>query len=130
MMNNINELYDALEKECDVYVVSTDSFNPCKVGVAKSVFNRMKSLQGASARKFYPMACYSCPSIKQARQVEQEAHKILKANGKHLQGEWFDVRAKQACDAIEFAALTLGIEVECSSKACDASWIWKNSYLL
>lgn len=96
---------------CGVYVISTDSLNPCKIGVAQNAVRRLTNLQIAHWRLLQVSEYRWVESSAAAFAVEKEAHSILSANGKGLLGEWFDVRPKEAVEAIEWAGLTLGIEI-------------------
>jgi hypothetical protein len=94
---------------CGVYVITTDSLYPCKIGLSQNPVKRLASLQTAHWRPIQISGYRWCESQADALKVEQEAHRILEANGKELLGEWFDIRVEAAVEAMEFAALTVGV---------------------
>lgn len=96
---------------CGVYVISTDSLNPCKIGVSINAEKRLASLQTSHWRQLQVSEYRWCNTVDQAFRIEREAHQILKSNGKALLGEWFDVRPSDAIQAMEWAALTHNIEL-------------------
>jgi hypothetical protein len=93
---------------CGVYVISTDSLFPCKIGVSVNPAKRLASLQTSHWRGLQISEYRWCETVADATRVEREAHKILRAHDKALLGEWFDVRPSEAVEAMEWAALTVG----------------------
>lgn len=96
---------------CGIYVISTDSLFPCKIGVSVNPTKRLASLQTSHWRQLQISEYRWCSSVGEARLLEQESHSFLRENGKALLGEWFDVRPKEAVAAIEWAALATGISL-------------------
>jgi hypothetical protein len=96
---------------CGVYVISTDSLTPCKVGVSVNPSKRLATLQTSHWRELQVSEYRWCETVADAGRVEKEAHNILRANGKALLGEWFDVRPTEAVEIIEWAALTVGAAI-------------------
>lgn len=96
---------------CGVYVISPDSLTPCKVGVSKNAMKRIIDLQIAHWRPIQVSEYRWCKSVADAVKVEKQTHVILREAGRELMGEWFDVRPKAALEAMEWAALTLNIEL-------------------
>ena len=96
---------------CGVYVISTDSLLPCKVGFSVSPMKRLAAIQTSHWRKLQVSAYRWCETQAEARKIEQEAHNILRDKKSELLGEWFDARVTEALDAIEWASVTLSIPV-------------------
>lgn len=108
-------LYVKTSGEVDVvgvYVIGSIANDlPVKVGYSKKVEARLSGLQSGIWFPLRVLKVRYVESQHMARKVEKEAHRILSAAGKALMGEWFDVTPEKALEAIEWAALTLGIEL-------------------
>ena len=96
---------------CTVYVITTDGDWPCKIGMSQSPYKRIRSLQTASWKQLYVHKCFITKTRKDAALLEAEIHARLGADGAWMCGEWFDSRAKQAADLVEFVACVEGIEI-------------------
>ena len=96
---------------CGVYVISTDSLIPCKIGISVNPIKRLMSLQTAHWRPLQISGYRWCAHQSDALKVEQKAHMILREDGKELLGEWFDIRPSQAVDVIEWASKMIEVEV-------------------
>lgn len=95
---------------CTLYVVSTDSLWPCKVGISVAPRKRIVSLQTSVWRPLHVADCMWMPTVAEAKRLEGEVHRRLAEDGKWLHGEWFDLRAKEAADLVRFTADVVGIE--------------------
>lgn len=100
-----------------VYVIAPDENGPCKIGMTQNVGLRLIGIQVGC---WMPLAVFSTRICFQrfgghlgslwttmaigAKYVEGETHKALKACDVHLHGEWFDVTAAEAAEAIEKSA--------------------------
>lgn len=74
-----------------------------KIGVSSKPDNRRRALQAASGTPLtvmFAMQCddQSCLAAPSAHRVERIAHSLLSAKRRH--GEWFDVSADEAVDAV------------------------------
>lgn len=95
-----------------VYVIGADRTDfPVKVGYSRKPESRLSSLQMGIWFYIHILGMRYVESEPQARKVEKEAHKILSASGKALLGEWFDASPAKAVEAIEWAALTVGVDL-------------------
>lgn len=94
---------------CGVYVITTDSLYPCKIGISINPIKRLANLQTSHWRPLQISGYRWCESQADAVKVEAKAHDILTDEGKALLGEWFDVRVEKAVEAMEWAALTLNV---------------------
>lgn len=96
---------------CGVYVITTDSLYPCKIGISVNPVKRLLSLQTSHWRPLQISGYRWCENAADAKKVEKEAHEILKEGGKSLMGEWFDIRVDKALEAIDWAGVTLSVVV-------------------
>ena len=96
---------------CGVYVITTDSLAPSKIGISVNPGKRLAALQTSHWRMLQITEYRWCATVADAVRIEKEAHRILSGDDKALMGEWFDVRANQAADVVDFAGQLLGIEV-------------------
>jgi hypothetical protein len=96
---------------CSLYVVSTDSKWPCKIGISIDPYKRIGGIQTGVWRRVDVHKCFYLKTVKQARALEQKIHQTLTDQGKWLHGEWFDLRPEQTTDIIEFEAMVLGLEI-------------------
>ncbi len=94
---------------CGVYVITTDSLYPCKIGISQNPAKRVASLQTAHWRQVQITEYRWCNNVCEAKKIEAAAHNHL--SGKKLLGEWFDVRPQEALEAIEWASVMENIEV-------------------
>lgn len=95
---------------CTVYVISPDNNWPCKVGISVAPRKRITSLQVSCWRPLKVDYSVWCPTIAEARALENAMHEVLTEDGKWLSGEWFDMRAEHALDLLHFKASVCGIE--------------------
>ena len=79
-----------------MYTISEGPLGPTKIGITVSDHSRMKSLQTGNPRPLTPGMALPC---KHARNIERRVHELLAPY--RLSGEWFDVSARQAAEAIE-----------------------------
>lgn len=91
-----------------VYVIQAEG-GPVKVGVAGDPLRRLVALQTASFARLSLHFAKVVPSG-QAAQVEARAHQQLA--DKRRAGEWFDVPAATAADALVSAARDLGVDLQ------------------
>ncbi len=96
---------------CGVYVITTDSLYPCKIGISQNPASRVANLQTAHWRQIQITEYRWCRNVHDAKKIEEAAHRFLAEKDKQLLGEWFDVRPKEAVEAIEWASLMENIEV-------------------
>lgn len=96
---------------CSLYVVSTDSKWPCKIGISIDPVKRISGIQTGVWRRVDVHKCFYLKSVKEARTLEQKIHRTLTDQGKWLHGEWFDMRPEQTTDIIEFEAMILGLDI-------------------
>lgn len=96
---------------CGVYVITTDSLYPCKIGISSTPGKRIADLQVAHWRPIQISGYRWAENAIAARKVEKEAHAILNANSKRLMGEWFDIPVDKAVEAIDWAALSVGVDL-------------------
>lgn len=98
-------------KHCGVYVISQPSGWPVKIGMSSCGRDRLAAIQTSHwlTMKFHGF--WVCDNRKQAREIEQKAHKHLRGIGAELSGEWFDMPAPKANEFIEGLAVKLGIEL-------------------
>lgn len=96
---------------CGIYIVTTDSRYPCKIGISQNPAKRLASLQTSHWRLLQISEYRWCGNEKEAKQVEQAVHERLKEQEKLLHGEWFDIRPEEAVEAIEWVGLIEGIAV-------------------
>jgi hypothetical protein len=94
-----------------VYIISPPSGWPVKVGISCAVQRRLAALQTSHWSRLTVFHYWLCENSKAAKTVERAAHTILKKDGKLMNGEWFDIREKQAPALITFAAEQEGIEL-------------------
>lgn len=82
-----------------VYVVD-DETGGCKIGVSAAPYRRLADLQRERDAKLRLIAVCQCPTGR-AWTVERQAHRLLA--DRRLSGEWFDVSAGQAIEAVSRA---------------------------
>lgn len=99
-------------ERCSVYVITPDGGRPSKIGISRAPVKRLAALQGAHWSPMSIERCYHVETSEMAYKVEQEAHKILGEAGLRLLGEWFQCNPQKAGEAIEWAALTLGADLQ------------------
>ena len=106
-----------LEKHLSiVYVIAPDENGPCKIGITANLQERLHGLQPGCwlpLRAHAVRACFrrdlTIESLAKAmssgaRKVEEAVHRELTACDVRLCGEWFDISAGEAVQAIEVAA--------------------------
>jgi hypothetical protein len=91
-----------------VYVVA-HSTGAHKVGFTNNVKRRLSRLQTSSPDPLTCVSVWTC-RLEEARAIEKAAHGLLAK--KSRSGEWFDVAADVAEEAIQRAADSLGFAVE------------------
>jgi predicted GIY-YIG superfamily endonuclease len=92
-----------------VYVIAAGS-EAAKIGIAKNVQSRLKSLQTGQHRKLVIAHEIAFSDRCDAYAVECRAHRILK--GELMEGEWFAVSPEEARQAIDQAIKDLREERE------------------
>lgn len=93
-----------------VYLVGPRDAGPVKVGLAKDLKSRLGSIQTSNWTEIFILGVAWFRGRKLAARTESEAHRILDKDSKRIRGEWFDVDAGRAMNAIEIAANNLKIE--------------------
>lgn len=82
-----------------VYVVGgPKGKKPVKIGYAKDMTKRLAALQVGSPVELTVWGDISKLRRHEAQNIEREAHKLL--SDRHVRGEWFDISAEEATDAI------------------------------
>lgn len=79
-----------------VYLLSSD--NKTKIGIAKSITNRIKLLQTGNPYRIFLISQQKYESESLARKVENQLHTIYQS--KQLVGEWFDLTTTEIENAI------------------------------
>jgi hypothetical protein len=102
---------------CTLYVVSTDSNWPCKIGISNNPARRVNEIQISVWKQVKVDYSVWCNSSSDARLLEKAMHKELNADGRRLRGEWFDIHPERVVDLIKFKAAVIG--VECSDRVYD-----------
>jgi hypothetical protein len=114
--SDVEELWRINWKEsglpyCGIYIVTTDSLYPCKIGISQNPGKRLASLQTSHWRLLQISDYRWCESKSEARKIERLTHKHFKENNKLLHGEWFDTRPKEAAEALDWVGVAEGIAV-------------------
>lgn len=91
-----------------VYVIGAGP-SPVKVGACLDLNRHLDELQRAShcLLKVHD-ACW-LPDLRLAKRVAAGAHTLMRATGKHIRGEWFDVPPKRAAAWLAESARSLDI---------------------
>lgn len=84
-----------------IYVVTYGNGKFCKVGIAFDPVRRLDGLQTSHPEPLRVEFLLWAPTSIIAGRVEKEAHKVLRAKGKHASREWFKVTPKGAVAAIQ-----------------------------
>lgn len=95
---------------CCVYLIAPDNGWPIKVGMSDNPASRLNALQTAHWKFLTVLGCWVCENKTAARKAEHVAHRTIQAAGKHLMGEWFDLRGDEALALVERAFVTNGID--------------------
>ena len=77
-----------------VYVIHNPDFNRVKIGITDNLKNRLTTLIGACGCKLELK--YSTPYLRDAKKLEQLAHKHFEGN--RIVGEWFNISSYDAID--------------------------------
>lgn len=85
-----------------VYVMAIGD-GPHKIGIARNVEARRRELQTAAPTQIEVVYAQSMDRA-QAYDVEQSAHRMLRDS--RMNGEWFDVTARQAVSAVALATIS------------------------
>jgi len=96
---------------CCVYVIGPDKKWPMKIGISTYPAKRLAAMQTALWDPLVVHKLFFASDVASAREVERATHQSLHENDKGLLGEWFDLRPDEASDAVEFAALAIGVEI-------------------
>lgn len=99
---------------CSVYIISTESNFPCKIGIAKFPQKRLTGLQGGNPERLYIRHLLSTDTH-WAERIERYALYLLKDY--RLLGEWVNVSVDEALKYIAIAVAEL--EAKVSNKASD-----------
>ena len=90
-----------------VYVIAAEYSGPCKIGVARDVESRRRSLQTGSPYVLEAHYAHECANYDEARALERACHARL--SDSRLEGEWYEIPVSKAIDALQ-AAVHAGIE--------------------
>lgn len=102
---------EARGRLCGIYAITpVANPRPTKIGVSVKPLLRLRSLQTSHWEVLHIAALGYCPSEASAFAVENKAHSLLRELGIQLRGEWFDTDVEHAMDAIQLAALAIGVE--------------------
>lgn len=97
---------------CAVYAVGHDVAGyPVKIGMAEDIKNRLGSLQTSNWLQLTLFGHWWTAGAPLARRVEKSCHEFFTKAGRHVQGEWFDIKPDVAVLAIEKMAASMGIEL-------------------
>ena len=91
----------------NIYVVRSGEF--CKIGITDHMLLRLKSFRNANPHEL-SVVLYANVIGGAAREVERLSHEIM-ALKKH-RNEWFQCRDKEAIEAVQNAAKSLGFALE------------------
>lgn len=92
-----------------VYVAEAGDRGVVKVGFSSDPAKRCAQLQGSNAEII--RIAWAVRS-EHAMKLEKAAHRYLKANGRHVRGEWFEASPEAVIGAIKAEAERLGISTE------------------
>ena len=84
-----------LSKLCYLYFIGAwidDNLIAVKIGISKDCEQRLKDLQSHTFADLSIIGCYTYSSVELARELEKEAHKVLKEY--RIRGEWFKAESK------------------------------------
>lgn len=87
---------------CFIYVIEDRAQKAVKIGIANDPDRRLGCLQVGNPRPLHIVHCFEASSYDRAKQVEGIVHKSLR--NRHILGEWFDICADGASDAIKSVA--------------------------
>lgn len=96
---------------CSVYIIAPEGHWPCKVGISTFAKKRVQSLQTSHWKMLAVSRCWWASGVKEARAVEAKTHEMLKADNCYLLGEWFDKTPDKAAEVVEFAAMSVGVDL-------------------
>lgn len=74
-----------------VYMITSVGNQWTKVGVATDPAQRLAILQTSSERDLYIRGVMRVPTKQYAQGLERYLHTFLRAEGRHLRGEWFEI---------------------------------------
>lgn len=87
-----------------IYLITTEDNWPVKIGVSHTPEKRLKALQCASWKELKIFKLFDCCGPTAAAfTLEAKIHRELKY--KQLSGEWFDIKAEDALNLIEYEIL-------------------------
>jgi hypothetical protein len=112
---------------CGIYCVSPDNRWPTKIGISQNPAKRLVGIQTGVWRRVDVVGYRYCANSTEAREVEKKTHSIFRESSLGLHGEWFDIRGDKAVETVEFAAVTLGIELQSkipNEKIRSSLWNW------
>lgn len=94
-----------------VYVVSPDNHWPCKIGRSTHARQRVSAIQVSVWRPIKVDYSVWCKDDAEAARLEKAIHMELDAEGKWLNGEWFDMRAPEAVSLFKSVAAIYGVDI-------------------
>lgn len=91
-----------------VYAIGLVAGSPIKIGFSRRPVGRLVELQLSSPRELrFHLVCWVADK-KEAVALEQRCHQRLRAEGRHLRGEWFDLTPLEVAKAIDGASIDVG----------------------
>lgn len=96
----LNERSKQDNRSYRVYVIGPASGRPVKIGYASDTAKRLSGIQNGNHEELHIHYEFCCDGRLDAERVEKAAHSVLR--DRRIRGEWFDVDADAAADAIKF----------------------------
>ena len=87
ILRNGSNIITEIDNQIVLYVIEADS--KYKIGIAKSISNRLRLLQTGNPYKISIYKEYKVSSEAVAREVEKELHSMF--SSKRMEGEWFNL---------------------------------------
>jgi len=94
-----------------VYVMVADYTHTVKIGISGKPGARMNNVQTGSAANVTIYWAGRVPKA-DARKVERAAHNLMKSEGRHIRGEWFQSGADYARGVVIRAAEIVGVPIK------------------
>lgn len=94
-----------------VYVMEAEGSHSVKIGVSSKPGARMSSVQTGSASNVTLWWVGRVPKGDE-RKVERAAHNIMKSEGRHIRGEWFQCGPAYARGVVLRAAESVGVQIK------------------
>lgn len=95
---------------CHLYIIGPAEQQPVKVGVSVDALKRLCGIQTGNWHPLYVLRSAWVDTVRQAIMLERATHEHLR--DKHMSGEWFNINAHMAFDAVKHVADKKGIELK------------------